>query len=199
MKKSLQFLAVCLALSASMAAVASTNPAYEKILNTDAPNAKDHPLTGRYQGSAILLQTQKAYDEISFAAGPALEPDYSSKKNFSKLLRAEGRLTRTVYIAPAGRSSLEVFRNFSDSLTGKGFKPVWQCDNASCGPSFKKLKYNWSDKSTHVQGEGYEVNRNRFVSGVFDGAKDIRYALMQKGAGAAITYVGIYAALNSGG
>lgn len=199
MKKSIQFLSLCLTLSSSMAAVASINPAYEKILNTDAPNAKDHPLTGRYQGSAILLQTQKAFDEISFAAGPALEPDYSSKKKFSKLMRAEGRLTRTVYVAPQGRSSLEVFRNFSDSLASKGFKPVWQCDNASCGPSFKSLKYNWNDKSTQVQGEGYEVNRNRFVSGVFDGAKDIRYALLQKGAGASITYVGIYAALNSGG
>lgn len=199
MKKSLHFLNVCLALSTSMAAMASINPAYEKILNTDAPNAKDHPLTGRYQGSAILLQTQKAFDEISFAAGPALEPEHSSKKKFSKTLRAEGRVTRTVYVAPTGRSSLEVFRNFSDSLTNQGFKPVWQCDNASCGPSFKKLKYSWNDKSTHVQGEGYEVNRNRYVSGVFDGAKELRYALMQKGAGSAITYVSIYAALNSRG
>ena len=199
MKKSLSSLTLCLALSSSMVAIASINPAYEKILNTDAPNAKDHPLTGRYQGSAILLQTQKAYDEISFAAGPALEKEYSKKKNFSKLQHAEGRLTRTVYVVPQGRSSLEVFRNFSDSLTSQGFKHVWQCDNASCGPSFKTLKYNWNDKSTHVQGEGYEVNRNRFVSAVFDGATDIRYALMQKGAGAAITYVSIYVALNSRG
>ena len=199
MKKIFPFLALCLALSPSLVAIAATNPAYEKILNTDAPNAKNHPLTGRYQASAILLQTQKAFDEISFVTGPALEPDYSSKKKFSKLLRAEGRVTRTVYVAPQGRSSLEVFRNFSDSLASKGFKPVWQCDNASCGPSFKNLKYNWNDKSTHVQGEGYDVNRNRFVSAVFDGAKDIRYVVMQKGAGAAITYVSVYAALNSGG
>ena len=92
-----------------------------------------------------------------------------------------------------------MFRNFSNSLASKGFKPVWQCDNASCGPSFKRLKYNWNEKSTHVQGEGYEVNRNRFFSGVFDDAKDIRYVLIQKGAGASITYVSVYAALNSGG
>ena len=72
MQKLLPLLSLCLAVSTSMLAIASINPAYEKILNTDAPNAKDHPLTGRYQGSAILLQTQKAYDEISFVAGPAL-------------------------------------------------------------------------------------------------------------------------------
>ncbi len=188
-----------LSLFASSMALAAVNPAYEKVLTTDAPNAKDHPLTGRYQGSSILLQTQKAYDEIAFAAGPATEPDYSSNKKFSKVQKAEGALTRTVYVSPKGRSSLEVFRNFSDSLGSKGFKPIFQCDNDSCGPSFKSLKYNWNEKRSHVQGEGYDVNRNRYVQGVFDGAKDIRYALLQKVTGAATTYVGVYAALNSGG
>ena len=152
MKKIIRFLTLFLTLSTSLIGFAASNPTYEKTLTTDAPNAKDHPLTGRYQGSTILLQTQKAFDEISFPAGPALEPDYSSKKKFSKLQRAEGKLTRTVYVAPKGRSSLEVFRNFSDSLTSKGFKPVWQCDNDSCGPSFKILKYQWNDKATQVQG-----------------------------------------------
>ncbi|MFZ6766707.1 OmpA family protein [Undibacterium sp. Di26W] len=184
---------------ASQLVHAASNPAYEKVLTTDAPNAKDHPLTGRYQGSSILLQTQKAFDEIAFPAGPATEPDYSSNKKFSKLQKADGTLTRTVYMVPKGRSSLEVFRNFTDSLNSKGFKPVFQCDNDSCGPSFKSLKYNWNEKRTHVQGEGYDVNRNRFVQAVFDGAKDLRYALLQKGTGAATTYVGVYAALNSGG
>ena len=60
MKKLLALLALCLAASTSVVAIASINPAYGKILSTDAPNAKDHPLTKRYQGSAILLQTQKA-------------------------------------------------------------------------------------------------------------------------------------------
>jgi len=189
----------CLGMLASNLVISAANPAYEKVLTTDAPNAKDHPLTGRYQGANILLQSQKAFDEISFPAGPATEPDYSSSKKFSKIQRAEGALTRTVYVSPKGRSSLEVFRNFSDSLVSKGFKPVFQCDNDSCGPSFKSLKYNWSEKRTHVQGEGYDVNRNRYVQGVFDGAKDLRYTLLQKGAGAATTYIGVYAALNSGG
>ncbi|MFZ6871987.1 OmpA family protein [Undibacterium sp. Di27W] len=199
MQKMLKPLLFGLVLAASQFVHAASNPAYEKVLNSDAPNAKDHPLTGRYQGSSILLQTQKAFDEINFPAGPATEPDYSSNKKFSKVQHAEGTLTRTVYVAPKGRSSLEVFRNFTDSLASKGFKPAFQCDNDSCGPSFKSLKYNWNEKRTHVQGEGYDNNRNRFVSAVFDGAKEIRYALLQKGTGAAATYVGVYAAMNSGG
>ncbi|MFZ6639379.1 OmpA family protein [Undibacterium sp. TC4M20W] len=203
LKSSLLILSLLLFLllstSISPLAFAATDPAHEKVFTTDAPNAKDHPLTGRYQGSSIMLQTRKAFDEISFPVGPATEPDYSSNKKFSKLLKAEGTVTRTVYMVPKGRSSLEVFRNFTDNLASKGFKPVFQCDSDSCGPSFKSLKYNWNDVRTHVQGEGYDVTRNRFVQAVFDGAKDIRYALLQKGAGAATTYVGVYAALNSGG
>lgn len=191
-------LGFCLSLCSSLGALAA-NPEYEKVLNSDAPNSRDHALTGRYQGSFILLQTRKAFDEIAFPAGPALEPEYSGSKHFSKLQRAQGTVTRTVYVVPKGRSSLEVLSNFTDSLGGKGFKPVFQCANESCGPSFKHLKYNWSDKRTHVQGDGYDVNRNRFVSGVFDGVSDFRYALLQKGAGTESTYVAIYAAQNSGG
>lgn len=199
MRTNFKTLLFSLGIIASNLVFAAADPAYEKIFKTDAPNAKDHPLTGRYQGSSILLQTQKAFDEISLPAGAATEPDYSSNKKFSKVQKAEGALTRTVYLAPKGRSSLEVFRNFTDNLASKGFKPVFQCDNDSCGPSFKVLKYHWNDKRTQVQGEGYDNDRNRFVQAVFDGGKDIRYALLQKGAGAAITYVGVYAALNSGG
>lgn len=199
MRTKLHFFMLCLIFSTPGIVFAAANPVYEKVFAADAPNAKDHPLTGRYQGSNILLQTQKAYDEINFPAGPANEPDYSNNKKFSKSQHAEGALTRTVYIVPKGRSSLEVFRNFTDNLVAKGYKSVFQCDNDSCGPSFKSLKYNWNDKRTQVQGEGYDVNRNRFVSAVFDGAKDIRYTLLQKGVGAAATYIAVYAALNSGG
>ena len=191
---------------ASGLAQAAPNSQYNKILSTDAPQSKDHPLTGRYEGSSILLQTQKAFDELSLPNGKTTDADYSSKK-FSKAVTVEGGITRTVYVTPMGRSSLEIFRNFTNSLTAKGYSVAWECANESCGPAFKGLKYNWSDKRTQVQGEGYEVDRSRFVSAVFDGAKDIRYALLRKnaGSGAAVntaspaSYIGIYAALNSGG
>jgi len=192
---------ILVALGAGLAQ-AAPNPQYNKILSTDAPQSKDHPLTGRYEGSSILLQTQKAFDELSLPNGKTTDADYSNKK-FSKAVTVEGNITRTVYVTPLGRSSLEIFRNFTNSLTAKGYSVAWECANESCGPAFKSLKYNWSDKRTQVQGEGYEVDRNRFVAAVFDGAKDIRYALLRKNAPSNTTsspsYIGIYAALNSGG
>src|SRR3982751_4021980 len=94
LKSSLLTLTLFLSISISPLAFAATDPAHEKVFTTDAPNAKDHPLTGRYQGSSIMLQTRKAFDEISFPSGPATEPDYSSNKKFSKMLKAEGTVTR---------------------------------------------------------------------------------------------------------
>ena len=182
----------------SCCAIAAPNSHFDKILSTDAPKAKDHPLTGRYQGSSILLQTQKAFDELTLPNAPSTDADYANKK-FSKAVVVEGTVTRTVYVTPIGRSSLEVLRNFTDSLAAKGYTIAWQCASETCGASFKTLKYHWNDKRTQVQGEGYEIDRNRFVAAVFDGAKDIRYALMKKGEGPSASYVGLYSAVNSGG
>jgi len=201
MKKLPAMFGVLLAFAAALSSCCASgapNPHFEKILSTDAPKSNDHALTGRYQGSTILLQTRKAFDELTLPNGPAGDADYSNKK-FSRAVVVEGTITRTVYVTPIGRSSLEVFRNFTDSLVARGYSIAWQCAAETCGPAFKTLKYNWSDKRTQVQGEGYEIDRNRFVAAVFDGAKDIRYALMQKGSGATAAYVGLYSAVNSGG
>lgn len=195
----IQCVVASLVLACAAPALADPNPAYQKKLQVDAPNTGDHPWTGRYEGSHILTQTVAAYDEVAFPIGPALEPTYSDRKRFSKLWRAEGKLTRTIYVAPQGRSSLEVFRNLQGHLSAAGFKPAWQCAGAACGDSFATLKYNWNDKRTHVRGEGLDSDRARFVDSVFDGAKDIRYALMQKGRGPQSAYVAVYVAMNQGG
>ena len=39
----------------------------------------------------------------------------------------EGRHTRLLYLAPPGRSSLEVFRNYETDLATKGFKVLFKC------------------------------------------------------------------------
>ena len=179
--------------------VLADNPENLKLFETDAAGTADHPWTGRYDGSHILLQSVSAYAQLKLPSGAALEPSYSDKKHFSKLLEVEGRVTRTVYVTPAGRSALEVFRNFQNHLTEAGWTIAWQCENAACGESFKNLKYNWQDKATHVRGANMDTGRARFVESVFDGAQDIHYALMQKGSGPGASYVGLYVTDNSGG
>jgi len=182
---------VCLALLAG--AMTADAAEYQKVFSEDQPGAKDHPLTGRYGDSRILLQSVAAFNEITFAAGKA---EYQGGKHFTETVKAEGKVTRTVYITPTERSTLEVFRNFYDKLSGDGFETVFQCAGKDeCGEPFKELKYHWNNKDTHVSNTTVTGDRARFVSTVFDGGQDIRYALMQKDG----TLVSLYVALNRGG
>jgi len=191
-------LVLCVTSGVACVAVAQAQGArYDSLLAQDMAGAKDHAWTGRYAGSAILLQTVAAFDELTFPAGKAVR---TGGKHFGHTVRAQGQLTRTVYVTPPGRSSLEVFRNFQEHLQGQGFVAEFQCAGIDeCGEPFKELKYHWQDKASQVGGGSVTGDRGRFVQSVFDGARDIRYALMRKGEAAQAAYVGLYVALNQGG
>ncbi len=164
-------------------------------VTTDQPGATDSPLTGRYKGAALLLQTHKAFDELTLPSGPEVGEDYDAKRHFSKTVTAQGEVTRSIYVSPPGRSVLEVTRNYRDALTAKGFAPVFECAGVACGPAFRKVKYAWDSPATHVTGLNIDVRRQAFVKAVFDAGKDVRYALLSKGG----TYVAVFGALNGGG
>jgi OOP family OmpA-OmpF porin len=176
------------------------SPEMEALLTRDVRGAADSPLTGRYEGSVLFAQTTKAFDEITLASGPAqgktFRPD---EQKFAATVTAQGKVTRTVYVAPQGRSSLEVMANFVDALTAKGFEPVFRCAGAACGESFERLKYRWDKPETHVLGQGYEHLRVLFVKdNIFTHMTDIRYALYKKSAPAGDSYTAIYGAVHSG-
>lgn len=165
----------------------------------DLPGASDHPLTGRYAGSVILARTQKAFDEIKLPAGPAEGASYSSNKKFSSVVTAQGTVTRSIYIAPQGRSSLEVTSNFADALAAKGFEPVFRCSGEACGESFVVLKYRWDKPETKVLGNNYEQLRKLLVDAAFDQLVDVRYSLFKKTAAEGDTYVAVYGGVHRGG
>jgi hypothetical protein len=50
---------------------ASAENNFEKETGVDAKGSADSTLTGRYEGSFIIGQTQQAFDEITFPTGPA--------------------------------------------------------------------------------------------------------------------------------
>jgi outer membrane protein OmpA-like peptidoglycan-associated protein len=99
------------------------SPELQAILSKDVSGASDHPLIGRYEGSVLLAQSSKAFDEIVLATGPAEGKGYErDKQKYKATVTATGRVTRSIYIAPPGRSSLEVTQNFVDALIAKSFK-----------------------------------------------------------------------------
>lgn len=193
------YAALCLFTLAAGSAFASPDPAYVKEAESDAPKSADSPLTGRYDGSHILSQTVKAFDELTLPAGAAEGQSYDSKKRFTKTETVQGKVTRTIYVSPMGRSSLEVFNNFKNTLTAKGFAPVFECAKEACGPSFMVLKYRWDNEGSLVRGAGYRDVRYHLVKAAFDNLTDLRYALMKKSDASGDTYVALYAGVHTGG
>ena len=179
--------------------MAETPPKILKVMSEDAPDATDHKFTGRYEGSFIVGQTVKAFDELTLPSGAALGKEFSSDKKFSSLITVSGRVTRTMYLAPEGRSSLEVFTNYKDKLTEKGFVPVFECAKEACGASFKVLKYKWSDKATMLVSEKADDQRKFLSQAMFDKVIDPRYVLMKMGEAEATTYAAVFAGQNQGG
>lgn len=94
----------------------------------DVKGSQDVPWIGRYSDSHIVWYARQAFDEVAFLTrtpqGPARDP--------ADFLRAEGERTRLVYQVPAGRSSLEVFRNFEQQLAGAGFDTLHACQGDEC-------------------------------------------------------------------
>lgn len=98
----------------------------------DVAGSKDHPIVSRYAGSEILKYETKDFDSFTLPTGPVR--DRRSGPASSQAL--EGRITRIHYRAPDGRSALEVFRNYEQSLKGGGFTALYQCQNQACGNDF---------------------------------------------------------------
>jgi OmpA-OmpF porin, OOP family len=197
--------AILAGLAVSIAATPPTaaqriSPEVEALLTRDVRGGADDPLTGRYAGSVLFAQTTRAFDEITLPSGPAEGETFRpAEQKFAATVTAQGWVTRTVYIAPPGRSSLEVTANFLDAVAAKGYEPVFRCAGPACGESFEILKYRWDKPHTHVLGEGYEHLRTLFIKDqIFTHMTDLRYALMKKSAAGGDSYVAVYGAVHNG-
>jgi OmpA-OmpF porin, OOP family len=103
---------------------------------SDAPGTRDHPMIKRYEGSWILGYQQREHTEFAIPTGP-LKVDFSNQAqpySLERSARVEGRYTRVLYVVPVKRSTLEVMRNYVEDLEAKGFKRLFACSGAECGP-----------------------------------------------------------------
>lgn len=97
----------------------------------DAPGSSDHPLVGRYEGAFIKIYQVKGYEELALPIKP-VTPDNAANTD-AHSMRLAGKLTRILYEGPAGRSALEVVRNFQKKLEGEGFTTQFSCRREECG------------------------------------------------------------------
>lgn len=120
---------------------AATASADATIPTADKPGSADPAGLGRYEGAFIVEQQAKAYDEVLLPLA-VLTPDPDDEKRDgmnNRLMQTtasaalEGRLTRTVYVLPEGRSPLEVLRNYQQVVQEKGGQALYECKAENCG------------------------------------------------------------------
>jgi OmpA-OmpF porin, OOP family len=101
----------------------------------DAAGSKDHPMIKRYEGSAIIGYDFRKFDEYVVLLGPVTAGKSTERNKLAptKSQRVEGQKTRILYVAPEGRSPLEVLRNYEQELQKSGFQTVYRCSGTECG------------------------------------------------------------------
>lgn len=98
---------------------------------TDDPSAQEHPAVQRYEGACLLRSQRKTFDSYWLPLGKPLKREGGWTTEPGQTL--EGAVTRLMYAAPAGRSALEVFRNYEQGLTQQGYEILYRCSKAECG------------------------------------------------------------------
>ena len=97
----------------------------------DVSGSHDHPVVSRFAGSVIVGYAQKDYGTATLPLG---RYDADQPGRFARSEPAEGRLTRIAYAVPAGKSALEVYRNFAQALQAAGFQLRFHCSgDEGCG------------------------------------------------------------------
>ena len=110
----------------------------------DVEGSSDHPLITRYPGSYIAKYLTKEFDEFSLPLGPV-----DVENTITKNQHLEGKITRIVYVAPEGRTVLEVFRNYQAALKKGGFETLFTCGPQGCGSTVANAYANSGDNSDY--------------------------------------------------
>ena len=96
--------------------------------------AQDHPLIKAYPGSTGGIKSQREFEEYELITGPLKD------SKLTKSQHLEGKVTEIQYITPAGRSVLEVYRNYEAALKQAGFQVLFACNAAQCGTGWLRMK-----------------------------------------------------------
>lgn len=103
----------------------------EEVVIEDGPSQSmgmqgDHRLITPYAGSRLREREDVGYASYSRIVG--------FERGDITLETVEGELTRLTYDNPAGRSPLEIVRNYQRALADQGFRTEWECGSrAACG------------------------------------------------------------------
>lgn len=127
--------ALCfVALAVPMAAALAATP-----FPSDVAGGADHPMLKRFAGSALIGYKSVAWDQAVLPLSLETAHQQATGRELLKdPLELEGKVTRLVYLAPPGKTPLEVYRNHQQALAAAGFKQRFACER-DCS----KLYFAW--------------------------------------------------------
>jgi outer membrane protein OmpA-like peptidoglycan-associated protein len=106
-------------------------------LAADLPGSSDPPGMKRYEGSEIIGYRAPKFEEFVLPLSP---PTQFSPAVYPKSLAVEGLISRHTYIAPAGRSTAELVRNYKQEFQRLGLQTLYEkgaTDRGWFGPTFE--------------------------------------------------------------
>jgi len=130
----------------------------------------------RYTGSILTYRDDAAYDELKFPMGKVISKDDQAVA--ARSLDRSGQRTMLQYLTPAGKSALEVVRNYQQDLKAAGYKSTFECAGEACGAA------DWISRgyfvSTLVSGAYWSNIGDNSPAACSGGANvgDFRYALL---------------------
>jgi outer membrane protein OmpA-like peptidoglycan-associated protein len=89
----------------------------------DLPGSKDPPGMKRYEGSEIIGYRAPKFDEFLLPLGP---PTSLSPAVYAKSIKLDGLVSRYTYLAPAGRSPVELLRNYKSEFQRLGLVTLYE-------------------------------------------------------------------------
>lgn len=137
----------------------------------DLAGAKDPPGMKRYEGSEIIGYRAPKFDEIVLPLG---RPTQLTPPVYEKSLKAEGLVSRYTYVAPAGRSPAELFRNYKLEFQRLGLTTLYEKgagERGWFGPTFTHS----ADEDQLGQILGYNESQERVLVGKTQGAQPTYY------------------------
>ena len=92
------------------------------VMAQDLAGSKDPPGTKRYAGSEIIGYRAPKFDEFELPLGPPAR----GKKGYEKSLQLQGQVSRYTYLAPVGRSGLELMNNYKLEFQRLGLTTLYE-------------------------------------------------------------------------
>jgi OOP family OmpA-OmpF porin len=105
----------------------------------DLPNSKDPAGMKRYEGSELIGYRAPKFDEYLLPLGPPTSEDPPA---YEKSKPVDGQISYYTYLAPAGRSPAELFRNYKQEFQRLGIAVQYEKSAGQhgwFGPGFDKI------------------------------------------------------------